>query len=348
MDAILDQSGQLLEAQQVDLIKGDLQSSRSRSSSLADTLGRWVSASPPGEDAESNSEGAGVASSDDSGTDSGSDSDEELDSRFLVVGSAQASLRPGLTDEETGAARGEGSVPSPRIHDPDDHNEGFASLPSELKDTHPTGVEFDLLYPEENGSLVENTATPLPSLSDKTTSNEKNSFALHVKPLSESNGRIAVKALLVRDSGSDSPSRRSSPASHTSRHSSPSLAGDLVSVRDAATDAPDSPPPDTPVTQSEFDMDLHTATNYLEASSLLDDQDVVDDDDVDDDEDPSIPAYLRPYAVTPVEWDPQSKVKDPLLLRGNLRPYQHAGLEWLASLHTNNVNGILADEMGLG
>ena len=62
----------------------------------------------------------------------------------------------------------------------------------------------------------------------------------------------------------------------------------------------------------------------------------------------SIPVYLRPYAVAPVEWDPSTPVKAPFLLRGNLRPYQQAGLEWLASLHTNNLNGILADEMGLG
>lgn len=62
----------------------------------------------------------------------------------------------------------------------------------------------------------------------------------------------------------------------------------------------------------------------------------------------SIPAYLRPYAVAPVKWDPTSDVRPPLLLRGTLRPYQQSGLEWLANLHTNNLNGILADEMGLG
>lgn len=61
-----------------------------------------------------------------------------------------------------------------------------------------------------------------------------------------------------------------------------------------------------------------------------------------------IPEYLKPYAVAPVQWDHQEKIKPPLLLRGILRPYQQAGLEWLASLHTNNLNGILADEMGLG
>ncbi|THH18686.1 hypothetical protein EW146_g2357 [Bondarzewia mesenterica] len=61
-----------------------------------------------------------------------------------------------------------------------------------------------------------------------------------------------------------------------------------------------------------------------------------------------IPGYLRPYAVAPVEWDPESKVMPPALLRGTLRGYQQAGLEWLASLHVANLNGILADEMGLG
>jgi len=38
----------------------------------------------------------------------------------------------------------------------------------------------------------------------------------------------------------------------------------------------------------------------------------------------------------------------PFLLRGQLREYQHLGLDWLASLYDNNTNGILADEMGLG
>ncbi|KAK3627562.1 swr1 complex component [Elasticomyces elasticus] len=38
----------------------------------------------------------------------------------------------------------------------------------------------------------------------------------------------------------------------------------------------------------------------------------------------------------------------PQLLRGTLRSYQHAGLDWLASLKRNGINGILADEMGLG
>ncbi|KAJ0420442.1 SNF2 family N-terminal domain-containing protein [Aspergillus carlsbadensis] len=45
---------------------------------------------------------------------------------------------------------------------------------------------------------------------------------------------------------------------------------------------------------------------------------------------------------------PGLKTPIPHLLRGTLREYQHFGLDWLAGLYTNNINGILADEMGLG
>ncbi|KAK8864632.1 hypothetical protein IAR55_001882 [Kwoniella newhampshirensis] len=48
------------------------------------------------------------------------------------------------------------------------------------------------------------------------------------------------------------------------------------------------------------------------------------------------------------EEDIGPRVRPPFLLRGTLRPYQQAGLEWLASLYANKMNGILADEMGLG
>jgi helicase SRCAP len=37
-----------------------------------------------------------------------------------------------------------------------------------------------------------------------------------------------------------------------------------------------------------------------------------------------------------------------MLLKGQLRPYQHVGLNWLVTLHLKKLNGILADEMGLG
>ena len=49
-----------------------------------------------------------------------------------------------------------------------------------------------------------------------------------------------------------------------------------------------------------------------------------------------------------VDDDAGPKIRPPFLLRGTLRPYQHVGLEWLANLYSNQMNGILADEMGLG
>jgi helicase SWR1 len=45
---------------------------------------------------------------------------------------------------------------------------------------------------------------------------------------------------------------------------------------------------------------------------------------------------------------PGVKTPIPHLLRGTLREYQHYGLDWLAGLYNNHINGILADEMGLG
>ncbi|KAG2153253.1 SNF2 family N-terminal domain-containing protein [Suillus clintonianus] len=81
---------------------------------------------------------------------------------------------------------------------------------------------------------------------------------------------------------------------------------------------------------------------------IVDESELLDEtEDIHQEED-NIPDYLKPYAVAPVHWNTEDKVKVPVLIRGILRPYQQSGLEWLASLHVNNLNGILADEMGLG
>jgi len=45
----------------------------------------------------------------------------------------------------------------------------------------------------------------------------------------------------------------------------------------------------------------------------------------------------------------REEVRQPsMLMGGDLKEYQLAGLQWLISLYNNNLNGILADEMGLG
>ena len=104
-----------------------------------------------------------------------------------------------------------------------------------------------------------------------------------------------------------------------------------------------------------YDSDLDDATNIASQSvSGVEDPlplQEVDDaaSDIEDEiEDVRIPRYLKPYAVAPVEWDSNAMIKPPALLRGVLRPYQQAGLEWLTSIHARNLNCILADEMGLG
>ena len=64
-------------------------------------------------------------------------------------------------------------------------------------------------------------------------------------------------------------------------------------------------------------------------------------------QDGGIEHHLRPYAVTKVDgWDPDQIIRPSPLLRGSLRPYQRAGLEWLANHHTQLFNCILSDEMG--
>lgn len=64
----------------------------------------------------------------------------------------------------------------------------------------------------------------------------------------------------------------------------------------------------------------------------------------------SVERLTAPRDVTrsasPQPVGPRTEV--PFLLRGQLREYQHYGLDWLAGLYANNTNGILADEMGLG
>ena len=38
----------------------------------------------------------------------------------------------------------------------------------------------------------------------------------------------------------------------------------------------------------------------------------------------------------------------PAMFRGTLKAYQLKGMNWLANLYDQGINGILADEMGLG
>ena len=119
--------------------------------------------------------------------------------------------------------------------------------------------------------------------------------------------------------------------------SGPGSAPEMVMEQDMSVSMPKDASPTEELAESQ-EQAKHEVVN----------EETVAGDSDDEGDDPPIPAYLEPYAVVPVDWDPNSRITPPLLLRGVLRPYQQAGLEWLASLHSNHLNGILADEMGLG
>jgi DNA helicase INO80 len=50
----------------------------------------------------------------------------------------------------------------------------------------------------------------------------------------------------------------------------------------------------------------------------------------------------------PTSLSGQLTVKQPQMLMAQLKEYQLKGLNWLATLYEQGINGILADEMGLG
>lgn len=61
------------------------------------------------------------------------------------------------------------------------------------------------------------------------------------------------------------------------------------------------------------------------------------------------PPEKAPDPPRGITMDPDRfRTKMPILLRGQLREYQHDGLDWLAGMYASGTNGILADEMGLG
>jgi helicase SWR1 len=195
---------------------------------------------------------------------------------------------------------------------------------------------------------------------------------------------IAVPSVVSTDDGSMEPPPLSTSSSTTSRPSTEPLGSPLpqnrpgeftkvavpppaLSLRDDTAQAKQPlgyaeqqtlssaprlsslPPPETP---SELPPDFSEADDEEQTTEDASDESESDSDDSIDETlevtEDGIPSYLKPFLVAPVRWDPASKVSKPFLLRGTLRPYQQSGLEWLAHLHNNHLNGILADEMGLG
>ncbi|KII95554.1 hypothetical protein PLICRDRAFT_170194 [Plicaturopsis crispa FD-325 SS-3] len=408
LDAILNQSGQILETQQSDLARGEgsIPASRSRSSSASDTFRDWASMlddpdDPSSSEHEEVSDDEGsfsregsqhLGSDEEDGTAElgvGSDEEDDLGSRALLPAPSSFSsdhCTPSTLDDEDASMHGDDIGEFSRLPS----SRGLRSPAQESRSSPPPGVEV-------KGLVIDPmSATSLVSASDKSVELSLPSNQELTSPSHALFNNIHESPILYGYTEPIDPASASTPlltaASPDFVDATPEL--DLVhstngaifdryrsdSLRDPRPVSDIDQPADTPLSDvhdTGVVSDTVLATSPLPIpekiiTSTLPDappaanedlpphsvggsqgtrspsQDLEYDADEENKEIADVPEYLKPYAVAPVTWNPENKVKAPFLLRGVLRPYQQSGLEWLASLHARKVNGILADEMGLG
>lgn len=363
LDAILDQSGQILETQQVDLSRGDL--SRSRSSSVLASEWEQESAATSedeeGSGAESAEEFVGLGMLEDAHHDHEPDAGEDEDGRGQDESDEESSDE--VDDEETthallGPTRPkEDVIPDPPPPDGVDsdvmmESETQARSPSEFSIDHgaatlakrPTMFEDAVASPSVPSDMDSIARTPtlgdapspaLESVYDFPMRDDQSpaSSVIDHDPVKDGDGSVVVPNGQVANAIVAAESK--------DMHATLGTEHDMVDTKEDETKGGDVPP--LPL-EGISDHTVSSQVQQAEAEAEAD----VPMEVVQDDEFARIPDYLKPFAVAPVDWSPEDKIKPPLLLRGVLRPYQQSGLEWLASLHLNNLNGILADEMGLG
>ncbi|CDO72596.1 hypothetical protein BN946_scf184985.g15 [Trametes cinnabarina] len=381
LDAILNQSGQILEVQLHDLAKDSDRNSRSRSRSLSTPAAHDWSRTSDGE----GSEGTRGSDKEDGDVQESSSSEDE-DAVELDGGISMLLPEDDLRDLAEREARSESmeastATPVPEEDDArDDSDEEVAEelqeLPSSDPGFHLNGVvEYDSGSPRdiiEDGISDRGVSSkpPMGTLPSATygvrwetsmeltgaDDNFENIFPFHSLSDDTLPPRLNDNVTHVLTSYKDGAASQ-----HTSTSRTPSpLSEEPVMPAAAMTKAsplrPDAEVELRELTRTVISIPSHKSSEVTPANfatraifGTLGPDDVQEETLEDDmEQNLNIPYYLRPYAVAPVEWDSQSRIKPPFLLRGNLRPYQQAGLEWLASIHSRNLNGILADEMGLG
>jgi helicase SWR1 len=381
LDAILDQSGQILETQQGDLSRGDLYIS-SRGSSI-ENLGlddeeEEEEDEDEDEDEETEGEDEGIdaltgdismrASEEDESEDDNENGDENDSSMLLGELS-----RPHISSTSRSATP-DTALDLPAQDDVETHTSShpLSSLADEDMIMHSPSSSFaDISVPEGSPqpphlsideSLTNREVANSESISHNSTMEDDDKLDEDMSHVSQSAGRHV-------DFDCQSQPDEPWPA--------PDVLVDLQSGGHALLDNPDATPAKSPdnvlvdledpvETVADPQIDEEGFEEVPDATPAKSPDDVLADledpveaaadtqideedfEEVDQDLEAQIPEYLKPYAIAPVEWDVNSKVTPPLLLRGVLRPYQQSGLEWLVSLHVNKLNGILADEMGLG
>lgn len=340
LNAILDQSGQILSIQQHDLARDSR--SRSRSVSTYDFERDHTPTEFDQEDQEQTRPVGDESGSDAEASDAESTAEDEGISMLVpdmdVESASQAGRsRSGSTEADmdlgtaTPRSGNESRPESPTPFLVDGVSVVSADPSGPLDDRQaPTVLRPTYVYASRDPSLVD-------------VDDEQSSHATPVASSAAADGNVPQTFDDTKNSLLDDPS-----GEDTASLASPAKAK-AISLSGETANSVSTPPITTntagPLTVRVDSPGTMEALGALPLGATPADEDVVDDE---VEEDSSIPYYLRPYAVAPVEWDSQAKVKPPLLLRGTLRPYQQAGLEWLASIHSRNLNGILADEMGLG
>ncbi|KZT03925.1 uncharacterized protein LAESUDRAFT_728619 [Laetiporus sulphureus 93-53] len=359
LDAILDQSGQILEAQQLELTKA---ASYSRSSSVSTTFGHWA-ASPEPDDASSDG-GEGVENDEETEAEDDEGADEnvqDVDASLLLVGGSEfhfdedsRSISMDISTSRSASVSQPPDTPLPvELDDVDVHSEAVSSRALSVEFAIPEGHYRNFstsireederpktsTYREEESSTVFALSPTSPGFSTIVNDAAYTNGYSKLGRANESLFRAAPDDALepTTKSFANEPTGQLNQTLTASAASGGTLTA-LTSKEEVSTST----------------LSVNSSADVVDYKVPLDgafddrtvDRDVTRDSDME--EDVSIPSYLRPFAVTPVEWDSDSKIKTPFLLRGTLRPYQFTGLEWLATLHSNNLNGILADEMGLG
>ncbi|KAF5357404.1 hypothetical protein D9758_005953 [Tetrapyrgos nigripes] len=367
LDAILNRSGHILETQHIDLSKNDRSRSLSRASS---TSTDWNHESDDDQSASSDDSDADDGQDDnerDGSTEDGMEAEDKevpaFTSMMLPDSEAEAEAEASETADDFGPSLNSieptspHSTPGPLFVESDtilDFPDSSSQLPNS------PSSEIAELAVEEFLSVKDDSRSHSPSSFDVSTPNDNDNHVAveHLEDASRNESSILdISAVAILGTGKpdvltmdgesmavdvdalEQPSDQLTVLALKPRFDGVDLAeGENGNDDRMALDGNSPSRADTPQPYDGTLLDSNVDGPTLDQEDSAEPAD----------DSAEIPEYLKPYLVAPVQWDPNTKMSPPLLLRGVLRPYQFSGLEWLASLHSNNLNGILADEMGLG
>ncbi|KAG7091252.1 hypothetical protein E1B28_010301 [Marasmius oreades] len=336
LDAILNQSGQILETQQVELSRHDLSRSSSHSRSASASLLYPMES----EDEDSDEEEHDSNDSEEDGSAGGGDGLQEQGDNVDIDLSA---LYEGFNDDQGRSSRS----PAMSASGPSRHT---SPIRSRSMSTTSLRSQPHELSAQEDTILLASSPIPGPMNANLNTADLKHDTRtpLSHSPSPPSDAVVTPPNDVPVIQYAKESSALYSSTSDESVTIEPFVIPDKPSMNDTSRKPPndDVPIVDVPLKGQQSRAEEESGPKDPTVSNVRDE--TAQHNESEEEAEDEIPEYLKPYSVAPVRWDPSSKITQPLLLRGVLRPYQFSGLEWLASLHTNNLNGILADEMGLG